>query len=565
MPLVLRWVPAGWSLVLASLLLGPALAPGFVLTYDMVWVPDLALRPDALGVGSALPRAVPSDAVVAVLDEVLPGAWLQKVVLLGSLVAAGVGGARLVSRLPLGARLVAVTVMVWNPFVVERLVIGHWPVLVGYAVLPWVLVTGARYARAGRVPPHLGVLVVLGSLSASTGLATAVAALATRLGERTRGRLWLVILLLVGGNAPWFVSGVLHGSAATSDPDGAHVFATSAEGLLPAPLAALGLGGIWNAEAVPGSRTGWLGVIALAVIVGLAVTGARGWWRGNEPLLRRALLICWAVGLGVALLSWLLPGQVGRLAATVPGGGLLRDGSRLLALAAPLTAALAAHGAARLSGLARDRVTAAVLAGAMTLVPVTLMPDAAWGVQARLAAVDLPTAYTELRDVVEDEVQHGDVVVLPFTSYRAPAWNDHRKVLDPLPRLVPRDVVSSDSLQVSGRTVSGEDPRAREVTEALAEPRPADRAAALARLGVGAVVADVVPGQEVPEVIGEKVYEAGGVQVIRLRGVVERGTPTAWSVMMTVAWIAWLVVLVGALPGALWRRRRSGEQGLQGV
>ena len=35
---------AGWSLLLALLLLGPALGPGYVLAYDMVWVPDLALR-----------------------------------------------------------------------------------------------------------------------------------------------------------------------------------------------------------------------------------------------------------------------------------------------------------------------------------------------------------------------------------------------------------------------------------------------------------------------------------------------------------------------------------------
>ena len=50
-------VPAVWALTLAGLMLGPALGPGFVLSYDMVWVPDLSLRPDALGLGSGLPRA----------------------------------------------------------------------------------------------------------------------------------------------------------------------------------------------------------------------------------------------------------------------------------------------------------------------------------------------------------------------------------------------------------------------------------------------------------------------------------------------------------------------------
>jgi hypothetical protein len=74
-----------WSVVLAVVVLGPGLAPGYLLVRDMVWVPDLALRPDFLGLGSGLPRAVPSDAVVAVLDQVVPGMLLQKLVLLGVL------------------------------------------------------------------------------------------------------------------------------------------------------------------------------------------------------------------------------------------------------------------------------------------------------------------------------------------------------------------------------------------------------------------------------------------------------------------------------------------------
>ena len=92
-----------WALALALLVLGPALGPGFLLVRDMVWVPDLALRADALGLGSGLPRAVPSDAVVAVLDEIVPGMLLQKLVLVLALAAGGVGAARLLDRRPPGS------------------------------------------------------------------------------------------------------------------------------------------------------------------------------------------------------------------------------------------------------------------------------------------------------------------------------------------------------------------------------------------------------------------------------------------------------------------------------
>ena len=40
--------------------------------------------------------------------------------------------------------------------------------------------------------------------------------------------------------------------------------------------------------------------------------------------------------------------------------------------------------------------------------------------------------------------------MLPFTSYRAPAWNGGRKVLDPLGRYLAPDYLADDELGVSG-------------------------------------------------------------------------------------------------------------------
>ena len=140
--------------MLALLLLGPALAPGYVLSYDMVWVPDLDMRSDFLGLATSLPRVVPSDAVVAVLDSVVPGMVLQKVVLLGSLVAGGLGAARLVPDLSLVGKLAVISCYQWSPLVAERLLIGHWPVLIAWACLPWVLHLTQRWRRDDVLPPR---------------------------------------------------------------------------------------------------------------------------------------------------------------------------------------------------------------------------------------------------------------------------------------------------------------------------------------------------------------------------------------------------------------------------
>ena len=53
------------------------------------------------------------------------------------------------------------------------------------------------------------------------------------------------------------------------------MFAASDEGLLPGPLAALSLGGIWNAEVVPATRLGFLAVVSLVVVGALVVLGVR--------------------------------------------------------------------------------------------------------------------------------------------------------------------------------------------------------------------------------------------------------------------------------------------------
>lgn len=458
-----------WALALALLVLGPALGAGFLLVRDMVWVPDLALTSDALGLGSGLPRAVPSDAVVAVLDEVVPGVLLQKLVLVLTLTAGGVGAARLVGRdAALVVRLVAVSVYSWNALVAERLLMGAWPLLVGYAVLPWLLVAARSWREQDRLPLSLLVLVPLGCLSASAGLATAVAVLAGAAGKGRTGR---SILLVAAGNAPWLVAGLLHAGSATSDAGAAAVFALHGEGSVPAPLAALTLGGIWNTLVQPASRTGALAWLALAALVGLAAVGARSWWRRTPARERTALLVCWAVGWGIAVLTWLAPGLVGWASEHVPGAGVVRDGARALVLCAPLLAVLVAEGVRVLAGKApAERVARVPLAVGAVLLPIAVLPGLAFGVGHRIQPADYPAAYDQARELVAD--LPGDVLVLPLSSYRAPVWNHRHLVLDPIGRYLRRDYVASDVLVVDGTPLAGEDPRVEEAARALAEPTP---------------------------------------------------------------------------------------------
>ena len=140
-------VPAVVAALVASVVLGPALGRGVVLAYDLAWSPDPRLTPFTLGTSTPAPRAVPSDAAAVVLGWVLGAGWAQALVLWGTLVLAGVGAARLAALLApdlgLVARSAAAVAAVWNPFVLERLVVGQWTVLLGYAAVPHLLVVAA--------------------------------------------------------------------------------------------------------------------------------------------------------------------------------------------------------------------------------------------------------------------------------------------------------------------------------------------------------------------------------------------------------------------------------------
>lgn len=563
-----------WPWVLALLVLLPVLGPGYVLSYDMVFVPDLAMRSDFLGLGTSLPRAVPSDALVAVLDQVLSGMLLQKVVLVAALVLAGVGARRLVPADNGVAQLAATSFYVWNGYVAERLGIGHWPLLLAYAALPWVFAAARRLARGERTLPVLVLWLALGATSASGGVMTGVLAVVCVMG---RGRAALrrtavVALCALGLNAPWIVAGALHASEAVSDSAAAvTTFAARGEGHLPMPLAALDLGGIWNLEVVPASRLGWAGVAALLLTVVVCGVGWRAWRAWLPVRDRTALVAAAAVGFVVAATGALLPQVTVWFAHAVPGGGLLRDGARFLGLLAPVETSLFGVGAGVVAGLMRERVGRVALAAGVVLMPLALMPDLAWGLLGALRPVEFPQEYAAARQALGDRValaarrgeSGGALLVLPFTPYRAPAWNHGRPVLDPTGRYLPLDYVASDVLYVDGRPVPGEDPRVGRIGRLLASDLPPrELATELAGEGIRWLALDegsrrAGGGSAISPRLEEAstVFEGQDLKIWELPRTTEPRSVAARTVgALVTAWVL-AIGLVGAAVVAIVRRR----------
>lgn len=506
-PRVTRALAYAWVGLLSLLVVGPALLPGFALSYDLVFTPRQDLLPGSLGVGSGLPRAVPQDAVVALVETVVPGMMVEKIVLLAIPLLAGTGMLRLLRGTAAG--MVGATLAVANPFVAQRLVIGHWGLLLAYALLPWAIVVAQRLRAQGDPWDGLRLLLIIaaGSLTPSGSLLMAAVALPPALIPRSRYPLRsraLLVAAVVTTWLPWLLPALLHPAGVAADPDGTRVFALRPDAPGGALVSALTGGGIWNAEVALPSRdtplTWVFGVFVLALgiagastlvrLLGRAVTG---WWAGVAVL-----------GLLASVASWALPGVWAALIDGLPGGGLARDAQKLLAPWILLLAAAAGAGAGRLIERVRERTSRAVVLVALAVVPLACQPDLLWGAGGRLVAVDYPSDWSAARALVAESPGPGDVVSFPWTAFRRFDWNAQRTVLDPAPRWLTRTTIVSDDLVVDTGaglvTVGGDDPRARAITRAI--DRGEEVGPLLPGLGVGwALVAKGTPGP-VPELSG---------------------------------------------------------------
>jgi hypothetical protein len=485
------WLPAGLGLCLGLLALGPGLWPGYLLSYDLVFVPRPQFNSAVLGTGGTLPRAVPSDAVMAALARIAPADVVQKVVLLSIFVLACAGAARLIRRAAsrdglaagggLAAQLAAGALYAWNPFVAERLIIGQWATLLGYAGLPWVLDAVSRpAARLGPRTLRLAVTLLPAAVGGFAAMSiSALVALPAAIFQPPRPRgssisrgTWLAVVVGILGvlSLPWLVPALSR--SVPTNAAGVAAFAARAD----TPFGTLGslvmLGGGWNAQTVPAGYGGavsvlWLGLAAVA-LAGFVSLGRTRW---------AGLTIAAAAGLVIAMLGAVGAGQdlLRTLIDWWPGFAVLRDGQQFIA---PLALAEALG-----LGLVVDRVLGAsrppllregrlAIAAALIAAPVLLLPGLAWGAAGRLRPVEYPADWLAARQLINADPDPGDALLLPWASYRRFSWNHDEAVLDPWPRLLQRDVTWNDGVRVGSIQLPPEDPGAVTVNRAITGSGP---------------------------------------------------------------------------------------------
>jgi len=608
-----EWPVRLTAAVLVAVVLGPLAWSGYVLSYDMVFVPRQRLSWHLIAPVDALPRAVPLDAAVALANLVVPGALLQRLALAGLLYAAAVGAARVLPSTRLLPRLVAAVGYAWTPFLAERLLLGQWALLCCYAALPWLVIAAAEIRRGERRGLVRLVLAAAAASLTPTGgiIATALSAAlllgpgaggwavgrgpdgpasrdrpagrdrpiwsvrtvwngrtvwsvrtgATALSEwagRPGPRRWLAVGAVVSMNAPWLVAAAVSSAGGRSDPAGVAAFAARAENWSGVPGALLGTGGVWNRLTTPDSRAWMVTPLLTLLVIGLAVLGWSRLRAGLPPGVAIRLASVAGAGFVLALAGATAPGAavLRFLVVHVPGAGLLRDGQKFLLPYALLLILCAASGVDRIL----DRfaaMTGGVLAVGALLLPVLAMPDLAWGGAGALRPVAYPADYAAVDRIVA--TAPGEVLPLPFGEYRRFDWNHGRVVIDPLPRYLAAPLLADDTLVVGGVAIAGESVRAAQVRAHL------DAGGAATDLGVAWVIVHRAGAPDEALVGLERVYSGSDLTLYRNPDAPAPATaPAGTRVAMALAYalptgvlLATVLIPAGGVVVGAWRRRRT--------
>jgi len=538
-----------YALALALMVTAPLLAPGYLVLRDAVSTPKAYLTDAALGLTEAAPRALPQDFFVAVASYVVDGGVVVKLLLVAGLWLAGWGAARLadvvVPASSVAGQFVAATLAVWNPYVAERLLQGHWSLLVGYGCLPWVAAAVLRL-RGGQGTwwPVLFWIAVAGLTPTGLMLAATVALACCAAPGSGRSRSWCAAVSLgaaVLGALPWLVAPMLAGSLSSSQAAGVPEFAARAEPGLGTVGSLAGLGGIWNGQAVPDTRTTLFALAATAVLLLVVVVGLPTAVRRPDA---RPLLVLAAVAVIAPALMATGPGlaAVETVVRAVPGLGVLRDAQKWVALALP---GYAVAGASAVVTVAR-RVPRGAAAAVCCLALVAVLPDLAWGVGGKVTSVRYPPGWTTAAALVNADPR--PVVVLPQASMRHFPWAGDAPVLDPFPRWVSADVLTTGDLNIGGRTVPGEGTHARAVERLVLSGAGVEE---LAAAGVGWVVVEGGGGSRLSLPVA---FADDDVTVYRVGG--DRPAAAHRGIAIA-AHLAWLAAVLAGAAGMIAARRRS--------
>jgi len=462
---VKRWLQKGQRILwlqysaLALVILLPLLLPGYVLTLDMVFTPHTVLPTE-------ITTTYPFDALLWLLSWILPGDVVQKIVLFAILLLSGVGMHLLVREITLKrssvrlfefAAYFAGFFYVINPFIYARLMAGQWLVLLGYALLPFLVRALFRLLNQPSWRSAIWVVVwTFAIITVSVHFSGIVLVIFVLLLVAAAVKYWksqpefwqFTWRLLIAGLAVlvlssyWIIPAVLGSGvgevAGRADETQFSAFATHS-----GPLGSIGevlrLQGFWAEPrelfVLPQNVMPLWGILMLLLWV-LVVVGGVQLWRANRPV-AAVMIGCVVVGTVLAaspLVQWL--GQI------FPLLGGYREPHKFTVLVVLGFGVLAAFGVVAFVRRRKHKKGWAIVCLAL---PLLITPVMFWGAAGQLRSVDYPKEWYELNSQLKDNVPPGKkVLFVPWHMYAPYSFSNGRIIANPAEKFFEVPMTISD-------------------------------------------------------------------------------------------------------------------------
>jgi len=147
---------------LSTIILWPLLQPGYIITLDLPWSPNVGF-PNIYGF-EADPLSLislPFGLTVWLLKQILPSDIVEKVLLFAAFLLAGLGTHRLCPSKSEYGRYFAGTLYAVNPFVYTRFMVGHLGLLLAYAILPYTINSALKLLKEQSLKRNVELALLL--------------------------------------------------------------------------------------------------------------------------------------------------------------------------------------------------------------------------------------------------------------------------------------------------------------------------------------------------------------------------------------------------------------------
>lgn len=488
---------------LALLILLPLLLPGYILTLDLVFTPNISW-PDELS------NTYPLEILLWLMGLIIPGDVVQKTILFAILLLSGIGMHFLiVSISPRGAhnawRLASYVAGIFymiNPFIYARFMAGQWMFLLGYALLPFfvrslVYLSNEPSLRNGIRTGlwavlivsvsihHIGMLVII-------GMALTVAAVirfrrAPNMLKRLIISSSVSIGIFIAISSFWLIPAVLGSSEishSTAGFDKAHfeAFSTDGGGIIGKSANVIRLQGFWVESqqifTLPQAITPGWGLFFLAVWA-VVITGGISAWKHHRTIVGFAT-VCIIAGTllsATPIIAW--------ASTYLPFVAGYREPHKFAGLVALGFAILLAYGTAHI--LAAKRTKSAVLALGLLLLPFIITPTMAWGFANQLSPRHYPAEWYETNEILNQTAANDThVLFLPWHQY-APYSFSGRLIANPAEKFFEVSIIASNDPEFDNISPTSPDP-VRQRIKALLTDRLPNVAKELSTIGISHIV-----------------------------------------------------------------------------